>query len=78
MVADHVSQVKMTHSDKIDSILLGYHVANFEAPDTDGNMRFGDVTASGRTLRVHVKGIDGYVDIDISQAVTYAFNLLTA
>lgn len=64
--------VELTHSPKTDTILLGYVTGTFRTEDFEG-----DVTASGKTLRVHVKGVDGYVDIDIRQAVGEAVAILT-
>ncbi len=67
------TNVELTHSPKTDTILLGHRTATFATDEFSG-----DVTASGTTLRVHVKGIDGYVDIDITHAVRKAIGLLRA
>lgn len=66
-----IARVTLDVSRKTDSILLGYNVADFD----DGKIR-GNVTASGRTLRVTVDGTKGYVDIDITEAVNKAIRLL--
>lgn len=66
-----IARVTLDVSRKTDSILLGYNVADFD----DGKI-CGNVTASGRTLRVTVDGTKGYVDIDITEAVNKAIRLL--
>lgn len=71
MTEFHVARVTLDVSLKTDSILLGYNVADFD----DGKIR-GSVTASGKTLRVTVDGIEGYVDIDITEAVNKAIRIL--
>lgn len=63
--------VELTHEPEPKTILLGYIVGTFKTEDFEG-----DVTASGKTLRVHVKGVKGHVDIDIRQAVGEAVAIL--
>lgn len=65
--------VELKPSPKTTSILLGNVVGTFK---TD---RFeGDVIASGRTLRVSLKGYEGFVDIVITQAVNKAVEYILA
>ena len=66
------ADVELTHSPHTDSILMGPCVATFKTEDYTG-----DVSAAGKILRVHVNGVDGYVDIDIRQAVAEAIGMLT-
>jgi hypothetical protein len=62
--------VQLLHSPKTESLLLGPVIATFDSPVK------GDICAAGRTVRVHCRGIDGYVDIDIQNAVNKAVELI--
>ncbi len=61
----------LTVSSEVDSILIGYTTGTFETEKLKG-----DVTVSGKTARVHVDGIKGYVDIDLQELVERAVTLL--
>ena len=63
--------VELLHFDKTDTILLGPVIGTFSEPVS------GDVSAAGKIVRVHVRGVDGYVDINISPAVNAAVRMLT-
>lgn len=66
-------KVMLEHSPRTDTILLGYNVGSFDNGELSGH-----VSASGKTVRVTVNGVDGYVDINIQSAVDKAVELLTA
>lgn len=68
------TNVTYKHVRHTDTILFGPNFANFSIYDG----RKGHVTGSGRTLRVDIDGIDGYVDFDVSDLVAAAIELLTA
>jgi len=55
------------------TILLGHRIGTFETDNYSG-----DVVASGKTLRVHIDGYSGYVDIDVSRAVDQAVRQILA
>ena len=62
--------VELRHVDHTDSILMGPVIDTFTEPVR------GDVCAAGRWLRVSLRGVDGYVDIDTQQAVDTAVKML--
>lgn len=67
------ASVELKPSAKTTSILLGYVIGTFKTDQFEG-----DVVASGKTLRVSVKGYSGFVDIEITQAVNKAVEFILA
>lgn len=65
--------VTLDHSPKTDSILLGYRIGSAALPHD----RELQIDAAGRKLRFSVTGVDGYVDVDISELAALAAILLT-
>lgn len=65
--------VALKHVRHTDSIVLGYHIGHADLP----HGRRMNVTAAGETVRFTIVGIDGYVDVDLSEIAHASAVLLT-
>lgn len=66
--------VTLRHSDKTDTILLGYAAGSANLPGG----RTLQVVTTGRTVRFTVDDMDGYVDLDLGSVAYAAARLLGA
>jgi hypothetical protein len=65
--------VALKHVSHTDSIVLGYNIGSAKLP----HGRKMNVIAAGKTVRFTIDGIDGYVDIDLSEIARASAILLT-
>ena len=73
MIENLAVSTELRYSPHTNTILLGYEIGSAKLP----HQRIMRVVVMGKTIRFHIDGIDGYVDLNLNELAHQAATLLT-